>query len=528
MTVHRGSSLVAWLQDTKAVYLDNATSVRDYRVQLRGNRSVLLFGLYLVVLIGVAMTVYGQAAGVGAIEVVEAQQKLRGFYGTIMALLGGIVCLIAPALSATTVVAEKQRRSLDLVFSAPVSPKYYLVGKMISSYRYTWMLLVLSLPVTAACVVLGGASWADVLVAYVLLSTQALILTAMALLMSTIATKPVPAILSSYCVTLFYLVVTAGFAGPTVGRGLFGHAGNEAPFLATLNPFFVQATQATYTMIATVQAPNWILSMAFALLISKICLLGAGSLLSPSPAKEIRSLRLHALVYVGAFALYLGWSSAGIVPGTTLGANDAGRALFWLSMLLFLFMPFLSTFGVDAERRFWPNGTFRLRHTLDGTPAGGLPYVLLFLAVCLASIWSGLRFGRAITMGLGDALPWVVYCVGFWTFFWAAGRYASSLFVGVKSARTLQFATFILLVLLPVPFLSSITNASAGTSLGSPWDLYPLRPLFVDRSNADTLAYIWGTGFLVVALLVTFAAERRTGRKLALLKDRDGGPILAA
>ena len=34
-----------WFRDTKAVYLDNATSKRDYRVQLRGNKSVVLFAI---------------------------------------------------------------------------------------------------------------------------------------------------------------------------------------------------------------------------------------------------------------------------------------------------------------------------------------------------------------------------------------------------------------------------------------------------------------------------------------------------
>src|ERR1044072_9677517 len=108
----------------------------------------------------------------------DAQHPLKGFYNKIIYLLSTVMWLVAPALTATAIVSERQRKSLDLVFSAPVSPKYYLVGKMLSSYRYVWMLLVLSLPVTAACVVLGGAVWSEGLAAYGLLSLPGVIYTA--------------------------------------------------------------------------------------------------------------------------------------------------------------------------------------------------------------------------------------------------------------------------------------------------------------------------------------------------------------
>jgi hypothetical protein len=147
--------------------MGNASSMRDFRVQLRGSRSVLLFGAYLLSLITIALLVYSSAIRNGtSVSIVEAQSSLQSFYATVIGLLGGMICLVTPALCATSILTERQRKSLDLVFSAPVSPKYYLVGKMLSSYRYIWMLLVLSLPVTAACVVLGGATWRDVLLGY--------------------------------------------------------------------------------------------------------------------------------------------------------------------------------------------------------------------------------------------------------------------------------------------------------------------------------------------------------------------------
>jgi len=524
MTVNPGE----WLKRNKAVYFDNATSKRDYRVQLRGNRSVILFGVYLVTLIGVGLVVYNNSAHNDAMEVVEAQRQLTQFYDTIMMLLAGLVSLIAPALTATTVVIERQRRSFDLIFSAPVTPKYFLVGKMISSFRYTWMLLVLALPVTAACVVLGGASWSDVLVSYLLLSLNGLMMTAIALLMSTVAQKPVSAVIWSYVANIIFLWLTAALSATSIAGSFMmgGGRGKEAPFFSCLNPFTIQYTSNTYTLVGSTQVPNWFFAIILAGLVSKICLVAAGSLLSPRPAEEIRSLRLHALIYLVAFVLYSSWAVAasGSVGGLVNAANESGRALTGLLIPLFVFMPFLSTFGVDSERRFWPNGNFKIRHTLDGTAAGGLPFTFLIIGTCALATWAGFHFGGSINL-TGEFYAWLIYIVGFWLFFWAIGRYASSLFIGLRSARTIQFASFIFFVVLPVPFLAALTSSSADAGGGSLWDFYVLRPLFQEHTAASVTALVWGLLLILVGVLVAGSASVKTKRKMDLLGGRYDGDI---
>ncbi len=47
--------VAGWLEVNRTVYLDNATARRDFRVQLRGFRSFLLLGLFLLVLIGLTL-----------------------------------------------------------------------------------------------------------------------------------------------------------------------------------------------------------------------------------------------------------------------------------------------------------------------------------------------------------------------------------------------------------------------------------------------------------------------------------------
>ncbi len=329
------SMIGSWLTDSREVYFGNATAVRDFRVQLRGNRSVMLFGVYLLLLIGVAMYTYSNAVNQYGSTIVEAQSSLHGFYQVTMLLLAGTVVLVAPGLTATTIVMERQRQSIDLVFSAPVSPKYYLVGKMISSFRYTWMLLVLALPVTAASVVLGGASWTEVLEAYILLSIHGLALTAFALLISTFSAKPVAAIVWSYITAIVFNFCAGSAATASLFR-FMGRPTDEAPFWVSFSPFAVVQSARTYTSIAGHHIPNWILALVVTLLIVKICLLGAGSILNQSGGMEVVGLRLHGLIY----ALLVFWPCGLVVRlairglarwiTARFGRANNGGPVYWL------------------------------------------------------------------------------------------------------------------------------------------------------------------------------------------------------
>jgi hypothetical protein len=326
----------------------------------------------------------------------------------------------------------------------------------------------------------------------------------------------------------------------------------EQPFFSSLNPFLNQQTVGTFTTISGHQVPNWIFVGIFALLMSKLCLLGAGIMLSPRPEKEIISLRLHALAYVGLTVFYgvavlagsplVGWGS------TNFDAHMGGEILFWLMCPLFVFMPFIACFGVDGERRFWPNGFFSVRHSLDGRPSGGLAYLLLFIGLTSLAIFAGQAMGVAggtlpmthVVRGVVTSGPpgatglsgtvgfsaiafatWTFYAMAFWGAFWAIGRFTSSLFMGLRAARTLQFASFVLLVLLPPAFISVATGVAPGSEDGELWNAYPLSPLAMsDHGAALHLATLWGIGMAAFAIIVSVYAETRTRAKLKLLQGK--------
>jgi len=497
-----------WLREQWRIYFENATATRDYRVQMRGSRSLLVFGGYTLVLVLTAILMYYQTQSSGEVSVIAAQSALQAFFRTNLALLAAAICLITPALSATAIVTESKRKSLDLVFSAPVEPKYYLVGKAISAYRYVWMLLALSLPITATCVVLGGATWQDVLVIYALLSFHSLVLTAGGLLFSSIAPNANIAISWTYLATLIYCIAGSiaaasglAFAGSAIG------ANAERSPLVVLSPFTVADGASTYTTIAGVAVPNWIFAFAACAFASKFLLALAGAALSPPNTNAIAVARIHGMVATVVFFACLGFTA-----GTSTPVPGQSMTFFAWGTFVFIGVAyFAAPYGFEGARRLYPNGAFGWRHMLDGTPAGALPYLfsLLLLAAIAYAPVAILRGGFSLVAFAGS----FAFAFGFWLMLWGVMRLGASLLQGVRTARTMLFAFGILAIVMPGPALNLLAMDVPIDQTPSIWDFWFMSPLFPGR--ADRIPHLFVFGALMgVAGVVMFNVSERWVRKL--------------
>ncbi len=501
----------AWIRDNLRVYVGNAAAVRDFRTQLRGNRPAWIWTLYLLVLIGFALLFYSSNVETGRISISEAQRRLQLYYQSTTYLLAFLISTIAPALTASAIVSERQRHSLDLIFSAPVSPKYLLVGKLISSYRYVWMLLVLSLPVTASCVVLGGATWSDVLQAYALLSLHGLLFTAIALLFSTVSASVVSAFIWSYLTVLIYLGIVSGFGSASMGL-MYLHRTTEAPFSIGLSPFLVARAAGTYMEIGTYHVPNLVLVALYTLFLCRLVLLGAASSMSPAGSRETLALRIQGLIGYGFASFLFACATVGTFNAVR-GAFGSGRSsLVWpilgtsfAGWIVFvgLIVPFLTCYSRSAESKFQLDGTFNFRRLFRGTPSGGLPYLFALVTV------SGLAAMLGALFGTGDFPPVRFFIILLWGFVllfgaWSIGRLTSAVSKNLRTARTLHYGGLVIMWLLPLPFLAA-TGAFFGTG-PTVWDAYPLSPVWQWSTHPmRTLALTLFMG--ITALGITYWAH---------------------
>ncbi len=522
---------LTWIAGIRRTYLGNATATRDMRVQLRGSRAAVLFSIYLVIMTFVLLMVYSQSLANGQNSLAAVQSSLQSFYYTTLGALAVVITLVAPNMGAFAIVSEKQRRSLDLVFSAPTEPKYYLVGKLISSYRFVWLLLVLSLPFCAVSVTLGGTTWSQLFITFLLYSMYGLVCVSFGLLMSTLCNKVLPAIIWTYAALGCYLMFTAMlFAAGSASRGS----------MTNINPVF-SLNPICYSFIADQvwpvfgkEIPTWILSILMHLLVVKFIILAAGSMIAPGNSKEIRGLRIHSLIYSSGLCFLFSMSMApfflsilGTGAATTFGSlrgEEAlqvyyGRALFSLLFGLgIIVVPYLASFGFNDLRRHRPDGLFNIKQTFTGRPSGHLPFLgLLFfistIAFCLGGWYSagatpmfGLGF-RSSTLPKLDFNPlspyflmYVILILTIWLTAFFLGWYASSRTPILSRGRTISLFFFVLGIILPTAVFAILAGDESRSASGV-WAINPVAGVLCDV-QASRVTGIHGAILACIAVLL--------------------------
>jgi ABC-type transport system involved in multi-copper enzyme maturation permease subunit len=134
----------------------------------------------------------------------RALEVLRFFgYG----LLAGVL-LLTPAFPATSLVREKIKGTLALLFNSPLRPWSIYAGKLAGALGFTAVLLAMTTPAAAACYVLGGTTsqW-GVAELYVVLALAALQVAALGLLVSSRAQSTDGALRVTYALVLAVCVL---------------------------------------------------------------------------------------------------------------------------------------------------------------------------------------------------------------------------------------------------------------------------------------------------------------------------------
>ena len=442
-------------------------------------------------------------------------------------ILTGAVVVVTPALTAASIASERQRRSLDLILSTPLQIKSYLVGKLIASYRYTWMLLILSLPLVSMCIILGGATWGEVLVVYVRLSLFGILFTAIGLLMSVLAPKAVSAIVYSYVAVGFYIFLSTLLAAFVES----GTSSTGMSVVASFSPFLdgvlAGGSGFAYDTLLAALLPLAVLVA----LGSKILLLGAASAMSGYRSACTVNLRIHVVLVVAAlvalvctglpdsllfsFTASISGTSASGSYGTTPGfADSLGRytGLILCAGAIFFHwaLPFLSCYSGVAEKRFQPNGLFNIKETFSGTPAGALPYLSLLVATATATAMVTYRV-TDVPVSTAQIMSAAIWTIGFVTFVWSISVLASSFSRSLTAARGTSLVLLICTLLLPAPVLQALAEIEGNNAI---WQLHPYSSAFgigMDRAYP-------GYAMLLCATAITLAAYLNGRRRSTVIE----------
>ena len=182
---------------------------RELRVRMRGRRAFVVLGIYLIVL---GLATYGierivVSADGGSIQSFQVGQIVFAGLALLEIILIGMV---APALTATAISAERERGTFDLLRATPVRPTSVVIGKLIAALGYAALLIVASIPMAGVVFLYGGVAPADVWAAFALLGATTLSFGMIGMVFSALARRTALAVALAYTTAGLLVAGTLG------------------------------------------------------------------------------------------------------------------------------------------------------------------------------------------------------------------------------------------------------------------------------------------------------------------------------
>ena len=195
-----------------------AVSVKELRGRMRGKRAFVILTIYLLIVAGFAwmvesLTEQTYVNGFGG-SLTAASDIGRGLFTGIVILLTIVTLILAPASTAGAISLEREKQTLDLLATTPISSLAIVLGKLASALAWIVLLLAASIPVVAIVFAFGGAAPDDVLRAYVVLLGTAVCFGSMGLFVSALVKR-------TQAATVINLVLTIVLTGGTAFLFIF-------------------------------------------------------------------------------------------------------------------------------------------------------------------------------------------------------------------------------------------------------------------------------------------------------------------
>ena len=236
----------------------SAISVKELRGRMRGRRAFVIITIHLLLVAGFAWMVETLmertlTSGFGGTFSASAEIG-RALFVAMLILLTLIVLVLAPASTAGAVSLEREKQTLDLLITTPISSLSIVLGKLLSALSWILLLLLASIPVTALVFTFGGVGPDDMVKGYVVLLVTALFYGSVGLFVSALVKRTQAATVINL-VTVIALTAGTGFMyifwSTMTSNGFLPDGGRNDGFVESLgrrppevllwfNPFIAQ------------------------------------------------------------------------------------------------------------------------------------------------------------------------------------------------------------------------------------------------------------------------------------------------
>jgi ABC-type transport system involved in multi-copper enzyme maturation permease subunit len=213
-----------------------AIGVKELRGRMRGRRAFVVLTIHLLLVAGFAWMIESLmertfSGGFGTSFGASAEIG-RALFVAMLMLLTLVVLVLAPASTAGAISLEREKQTLDMLATTPISSLAIVLGKLLSALAWILMLLLASIPVTALVFTFGGVGPEDMIRGYAVLLVSAFFFGSLGLFVSALVKRTQAAtvinlvtVIALTAGTAFLFVFWTAMAGSSFGGAVVRDSG---------------------------------------------------------------------------------------------------------------------------------------------------------------------------------------------------------------------------------------------------------------------------------------------------------------
>jgi ABC-type transport system involved in multi-copper enzyme maturation permease subunit len=288
-----------------------------------------------------------------------------------------LLALIVPSLTSGAISQELEKRTIEMLALTRLTPGKIVIGKHLAGIMYPLVLMICSLPLSGICVMLGGISPAEILVAYLALAAWGFLLAAVGLYWSSMFKRTASAALFSYGMSgiyflfTFYVVLMLSF-GPG-GGSVQSAFWMLNPGMASTMGILEKTTVCGLKIYAIFPA------ILIHLIFGTILILASSTHVKYYKADRALPIRILLMIVTGLMI----WLYAGKASVSYAATSPSDNYLFYLmGMILYmmcLFAAIIATGTPDLSQKKIPVlYGFSLRKAFSGDLSGSMMFMVIY------------------------------------------------------------------------------------------------------------------------------------------------------
>lgn len=219
----------------------NPLLLKEFRQRMRTTRApIVICGYFTVMALITFFLLYENVQGQLSMLLPARSEQV---FVTLSILQTTVAAYLTPAFAAGSISGERERRTLAVLLTTPLSPVGILVGKVLSSTALLVLLLIVTLPLYSLVFLFGGAVPQEVLAVFSFQLFTIVLIAALSVMWSTISLRSGWSTVLSYA-TVTLMVLVTGVAGYALQQAaqrfpMDYFLGSWGDALLNLNPLWI-------------------------------------------------------------------------------------------------------------------------------------------------------------------------------------------------------------------------------------------------------------------------------------------------